>query len=157
MGLSNELASEAGSFFCCCPNPMGVFNQQFEALFPCAGALGCPVCSAPPLFLLVYLCANVGPQSLPATALLRVLSTQLPISAPPADLGECFFFISVVVRLPYSSIFCQFWLFSIFKLLLSFFWLCKEVQCVYLHLHLVQKSRKDLGCLLLSTDQNQDR
>ena len=24
--------------------PMGVFNQKFEALFPCAGALGCEVC-----------------------------------------------------------------------------------------------------------------
>ena len=27
--------------------PMGVFNQRFEALFPCAGALGCVVCFAP--------------------------------------------------------------------------------------------------------------
>ena len=41
--------------------PMGVFNQRFEALFPCAGALGCMVCFTPLLFLLVYLCANVGP------------------------------------------------------------------------------------------------
>ena len=29
------------------PTPMGVFNQRFEALFPCAGALGCAVCFAP--------------------------------------------------------------------------------------------------------------
>ena len=72
------------------PTPMGVFNQRFEALFPCAGALGCTVCFAPHrlsgLFmhecgaagsathcsacptsatlspaLSVYLCANVGP------------------------------------------------------------------------------------------------
>ena len=84
------------------PTPTGVFNQRFEALFPCAGALGCAVCSAPPLFLSVYLCTNVGPQSLTAAALLQVLSTQPPVSAPPADLGECFFFISLVVRLPYS-------------------------------------------------------
>ena len=27
----------------------------------------------------------------------------------------------------------------VFKLLLSFFWLCKEAQCVYLHLHLGRK------------------
>ena len=40
------------------------------------------------------------------------------------------FFISLVVRLPYSLIFCQFWLFFVFKLLLSFFWLCEEAQCV---------------------------
>ena len=29
------------------PTPMGVFNQRLEALFPCAGALGCVVCFAP--------------------------------------------------------------------------------------------------------------
>ena len=75
----------------------------------------------------------------PATALSRVLSTQLPISAPPTGLGECFFFISLVVGRPYSLIFCQFGLFFVFKLLLSFFWLCEEAQCVYLRLHLGQK------------------
>ena len=109
----------------------------------------------PPPFLLVYLSTNVGPQGLiavvlpapfipqsttslgpPAAALLQVLSTQLPVSAPPMGLDECFFFISLVVGLPCSSIFCQFWLFFVFKLLLSFFWLCEEVLCVYLHLHL---------------------
>ena len=47
---------------------MGVFNQRFEALFPHARALGCEVCFAPPPFLLVYLCANVEPQGLPAAA-----------------------------------------------------------------------------------------
>ena len=114
------------------------------------------------LFLPVYLCANVGLQGLPATTLWGLLAAawpapchslpphwvhqlppccessppQLPISAPPTGLDECFFFTSLVVGLPYSSIFCQFWLFFVFKLLLSFFWLCKEVQCVYLHLHL---------------------
>ena len=29
------------------PTPMGVFNQRFEALFPCSGALGCSVYFAP--------------------------------------------------------------------------------------------------------------
>ena len=29
------------------PTPMGVFNQRFEALFRCAGALGYTVCFAP--------------------------------------------------------------------------------------------------------------
>ena len=138
--------------------PMVVFNQRFEALFPHAGALGCVVCFSPLLFLLVYLCVNVGPASHhlvesarcslacpipqsatllcpPATALPRILSVQLPISAPPTGLAECLFFISLVVGLPYSWIFCQFWLLFIFKLLLSF-WLCEEAQWVYLHLHL---------------------
>ena len=49
--------------------PTGVFNQRFEALCPCAGAVGCAVCFAPPPFLLVYLCTNVGLQGLPATTL----------------------------------------------------------------------------------------
>ena len=57
----------------------------------------------------------------------------------PSYWSGCFFFTSLVARLPYSSIFCQFWLFFVFKLLLSFFWLCEEAQCVYLRLHLVQK------------------
>ena len=79
------------------PTPMGVFNERFEALFPGAGVLGCVVCFAPRSP--VYLCGNVGPQGLlvlgllvpfvphstslcPATAI-RVLSTQVPVSAPP--------------------------------------------------------------------------
>ena len=48
--------------------PTCVFNQRFEALFPRAGALGCTICFAPPPFLLVYLCANVGPWGLLAAA-----------------------------------------------------------------------------------------
>ena len=58
--------------------PMGVFNQWFEALFPRAGALGCKVCFAPLLFLLVYLCANVGLQGLLPAAL------PAPFSATPS-------------------------------------------------------------------------
>ena len=142
--------------------PMGVFNQRFESLFPRAGALVCMVCFGPLLFLLVYLCTNVGPKGLPATTLWGLLAAawlapfhnppphwvcqlppcrgsfppQLPVSAPPTGLDECFFFISLFVGLPYSLIFCQFWLFFVFKLLLSLFWLCEEAQCVYLRLHL---------------------
>ena len=118
--------------------PTGVFNQRFEALFPHTGTLCCEVCLAPQLFLPVYLHANVGLQGPPAAALPQVLSTQLPVSAPPTGLDECVF-NSLVVGLLYSLIFCQFWLFFVFKLL-SFFWLCEEAQCVYLRLHLGQKS-----------------
>ena len=61
---------------------------------------------------LVYLCVTVGPQGLlvvrlpapfvphsaslgPATAT-QVLSTRVPVSAPPTGLDECLFFISLV-------------------------------------------------------------
>ena len=144
--------------------PKGVFNQRFEALFPHAGALGCAVCFTPKSLLLVYLCANVGPRGLPATTLWGLLAAAwpapchtppplgvrqplpccksslpwLPVSTPPTGLDECVFFISLVVALPYSSIFCQFLLFLVLKLL-SFFWLCEEAQCVYLRLHLGRK------------------
>ena len=74
----------------------------------------CVVCFAPPLFLLVYLHANVGPLGPPATSLLQVLSSQLRVSAPPTSLDECVFFKSLVVGLPYSSIFLQFWLLFVF-------------------------------------------
>ena len=129
----------------------GVCSQRFEALFPCWSP-GLRVCLAPQLFLPVYLQTNVALPSLrataspgpPAAALPRVLSAQLCLSTPPTGLGECFFFISLVVGLPYSSIFCQFWLFFVFKLLLSFFWLCEEAQYVYQRLHLSQKSGKGL-------------
>ena len=40
----------------------------------------------------------------------------LPVSAPPTGLDECVFFNSLVVVLPYSLIFWQFWLFFVFKI-----------------------------------------
>ena len=141
---------------------MGVFNQSFETLFPWTGALGCTVCFDPPPFLPVYLWTNVGLQRVPATTFWCLLSAawpapfhnltphwvrqpppchesslpRLPVSTPRTGLDECLFFISLVIGLPYSSIFCRFWLFFVFKLLLSFFWLCEEGQCVYVHIHL---------------------
>ena len=115
MGLSNDLSCEAGSLSCCRPNPHGVFTQRFEALFPRAGALGCVVCLAPPLFLPVYLRANVGPWGLLAVALPAPSLHNPPprwvcqpspchgsspprllVSAPPTGLDECLFFISLV-------------------------------------------------------------
>ena len=127
--------------------PTGVFDQWFEALFPHTGTLDCEVCQpGPPAAVSLVSCsfAHPTPQSAtslgpPVAALLWVLAARLPVSAPPTGLGEHFFFISLIVRLPYSSIFCRLWLFFVFKLL-SFLWLCEEAQCVYLCLHLGQKS-----------------
>ena len=125
------------------------------------------VCFTLPPFLPAYLWANMGPQGLPATTLWGLLAAAwpaqfhnppprwvrqsppcrksslpwLPVSAPPTGLDECFFFISLVVRLPCGLIFCQFWLFFDFKLWVSFFLLWEEAQCVYLRLHLGRKSK----------------
>ena len=91
--------------------PMGVFNQRFEVLLSLTGALGCMVCFAPPTVCPVYLCTNVGPWGLlvvrlsapflPHSASLWVPPRQcesslpqLPVSAPPTGLDECFFFLS---------------------------------------------------------------
>ena len=105
--------------------PTGVFNQRFEALFPRCRTLGCVVY----FFLQVYLHMNVGLPNLQATAssghlaatLPQVHFIRLPISTPPTYMNECFFFNSLVVGLPYSSIFCQFSCFLFLNLLLSFF------------------------------------
>ena len=125
MGLCNELSCEAGSFFCCRLNPLSVFNQWFEALFPHAGALGlCGLFHSPAVPLSFSMCEcgvpgstsrclvgsascslpRPAPQSAtllgpPAVTLPRVLSAQLPISTPPTGLDGCFFFISLVVGL----------------------------------------------------------
>ena len=99
--------------------------RDFEVLFSHTGTLVCVVCLAPQLFPPVYLHTNVGLPGPLATSL-PVLVLQLvpchnsslpllPVSTLPTGLDECFFFNSLVVRLPYSSIFCQFWLVFVFK------------------------------------------
>ena len=50
-----------------------------------------------------------------SAVLLYILSAQLPISAPPTSLGECFF-NSLVVGVPCSLIFWQCLLFIVFRL-----------------------------------------
>ena len=140
MGLSNKLFCEAGSFSCCPSTPTGVFIPRFEALFPptlepwvawsaslprCSSGLSMHTCGAiesASHHLVGSACCSLAcpvPQSstslgLPAT-LSRVLSTPAAHLCPSYQSDECFFFISLVVGLPYSSIFCQFWLFFVFK------------------------------------------
>ena len=85
--------------------PTGVSNQCFEALFPHTGTLGCAVSFAPPPsspFIYMQMWGHGGgggllavalpvPQSAtsldpPAATLPQVLSTRLPVSAPPTGL-----------------------------------------------------------------------
>ena len=142
LGLSNKFSYKAGSFSCHLNTHWFFQSEVLRLYFPTLEPWIAGVCLAPLLFLLVYLHANVGlPGPLaaafptwssshyltsslschfdhpcpPALALTQIFSAQLPISAPPTILDECVFFISLVVRLPYNSIFCQFWLFFVFK------------------------------------------
>ena len=124
MGLSTEVSCEAGSFSCCC-NPHRFFSLRgFEVLFPHVGNLGYAFCLGPQLFLLVYPtckcgtalsdspCLTFQPPIIQQPPSHKTCPTWLPISA---SLDECSFFNSLVVGLPYSLIFWQFWLIFVFK------------------------------------------
>ena len=113
MGLSNKLSCEAGSFSHCL-NPHRIFQSEVLGLISLLWSPGLRGLSCFPV-VPVYLHANAGLPHLPATVLPQVLHAWLPISAPPTHLDECFFFNSLGVGLPYSSIFWQFWLFFVFK------------------------------------------
>ena len=94
------------------PTPMGVFNQRFEALFPCAGALGCVVCldaRCSSRFICARMwgcrvcpwsdCLPRSSHTLPVSVPPRQCESsppRLPISTPPTSLDECLFFISLV-------------------------------------------------------------
>ena len=155
MGLSNDLC-EARSFSCRLLNTHMFSIRGLRLYFPelkpwVRGLFHSP---AVPSSLSVLECGVAGSAisrtACPVCPTIRHLSGSgciatspilpgLPDSSPPTGLDECFFFISLVVGPPCSSIFCQFWFF-VFKLLLSFFWLCEEAQCVYLCLHLGRNS-----------------
>ena len=138
--------------------PTGVFNQRLETLFSYTGTLGFVICLAPHLFLSVYLHVKVGPPNLQSAA--------SPGRQPPPFLPQsssCHLTVSrlhsgcpslpiLLVWMHVSSLFP--WLLDFHKvrfsvssgcflflnLLLSFFWLCEEAQCVYLCLHLGRRS-----------------
>ena len=108
MDLSNELSCEAGSFSRCC-NPHGFFfSQRFRGFMSLHRSPGWHSLSHSPVVppgLSAHKCGTSHSTSHVSSP------SQLPVSAPPTGLGECFFFNSLVVRLPHSLIFWQFWLF----------------------------------------------
>ncbi|KAF6084341.1 hypothetical protein HJG60_008612 [Phyllostomus discolor] len=135
----------------CASTFTGIFNQCPKALFPSAKILGCAQCLAsqlPPCW--VYWLPPLG-RGLPAaacalrvhllwscvpwmpmhpvpmpSALCAVTLAQVPDYPTPTNLDEHVYLNFLVVRLPFRSIFCQFWLLFCSKLLLSLSWLCKE-------------------------------
>ena len=126
--------------------PPQIFTARgFEALFPHTGTLGCTFCLAPQFFLLVYLYANVGLPSSPA-ATLPTWSSSCCLATHPLH-PSCQYPPLLPV---WMSVSLTPWLldfhtgrfsgnyscFMFLNLLLSFFWLCEEAQCIYLHLYL---------------------
>ena len=107
----------------------------FEALFPQTRTMGYWICLTPQLFLLAYLqqmwdflvCQLphhlCGPLPFP-------LPIWMNVSSFTPSLSDFY-----TVRCPGSS-----GCFLFLNLLLSFFWLCREGKCIYLCLHLGQKT-----------------
>ena len=150
MGLSSELSCEAGSFSHCCLKPLfsirglRLYFLMLELWVAWSVTWSTSCCLASQLQLCPP-CLLHNPPPHWVHQLPPCCEASLP-SCPslprPTGLDECFFFISLVVGLQYSSIFCQFWLLFVFKLSWSSFWLCEEAQCVYLRLHLGQQYLK---------------
>ena len=124
-----------------------------EASFPWAGLWGLSCSPVVPPSLSMHECGAAGAAgcctAYPVHSTIHHLSGSGHVTASPLHPG-CPSPLLLPVWMNFSSlspwlsdfrgsIFCQFCLFFVFKLLLSFFWLCKEVQYVYLHLHLGQK------------------
>ena len=144
------------------PTPTGIFNQRFEALFPCAGALGCRVCFAPHCSsgLSVRKCGAAGCYPLlclPHSPALSVYLRECGAAGSASGQTAC----PVCPTLPQSqsrhgheSPLCPgarlhppyrsgcmflFYLLGVglpCRLIFCQFWLCEEAQCVYLRRHL---------------------
>ena len=144
MDRSSELSCEAGSFSRWYNTHRFLQPQVLRLSFPLlepwvVWSVLLPSCSS--RFVLMHMWDCPVLQALPCGGPLQPGSW---LSATPTSLDECFFFKSLVVGLPCSSIFWQFWLFFFFILswFLSFFWLYKEAEHIYLHLNLGQKFHK---------------
>ena len=142
MGLSSELSCDSESFFCYL-NPHRFFQSEvlrlyFPALEPwVAQSVSFPSCSS------WFICQH-RMWDHPVLQLLPCHTSSLPqllISSPPTGLNECFFFNSLVVRLPYSSISWQFWLFFVFKFVVVLLLVIREAKYIYLCIHLGQKCK----------------
>ena len=111
--------------------PPQYFIASFEPLVSSSVSPALPAQSATLLWVLL---ASPVSHTRSATLPHSCLSAQLPVSTPSTSLDECFF-NSLVVRVPCSLIFWQFWFLLFLDWLLSFFWLCKEMKHFYLCLH----------------------
>ena len=112
--------------------PQKFTARGFEYLVFHAGTLGFTAYLVPQLSLPAYPWTNVGLPSPPTPAspawsfaLLYILSTRLPVSVPSTSLDECFFNF-LVVGVPCSLVFWQFWFLFVFKLVVIFLFACER-------------------------------
>ena len=111
--------------------PTSVFNQWFEALLPCTGTLGCLV------YRLVHQLLPRRPAEVLPTCVLQSppCSESYALGCPSLPLVPVWLSVSSLTPWLlgfYTVRFCQLLLFFVFKLLLSFFWLCEEIDTVCL-------------------------
>ena len=117
--LSNELSDEAGSISCCLTLHRFFQSEVLRLYFPLlklwvARPVWLPSCSS------WFMCTQMWDHPLHQPLFCHESpSPQLPIPTSPTGLDECSFFNSLVVGLPYCSIFCQFWLFFVFKFVVA--------------------------------------
>ena len=131
------------------PTPTGVFNQRFEVLLPCLKlwviqSVLLPSCSSQFICTWMWDHPVHNPPPHQVLQLPPCCSSSLP-SCPSLPLPPVWMNVSSLTL--WLSDFHRVW-FSVssgflFLNLLSFFWLCEEAQCVYLCLHLGQKSHWD--------------
>ena len=129
MGLSNNLSCEAGSFSHCHLNPTDVFSQRFWGFISPHFNPGLHALSHSPVVppsLSERECGTAQSTSCPSPSRLPVWMNVSSLSPLLSDFH--------IVRFSGSSG-CV----LLLNLLLSFFWLCEETQCVYQCLHLGQK------------------
>ena len=124
VGLSNELSCEAGSFSCHLNRHRFFQSEVLRLYFPVVEpwvVWSLLVPWLPRSYFSWFICTQIWDclvhQLLPCH---KSSSPWLPVFAPPTSVDEGFFFNSLVVRLPYSSIFWQLWLLFVFKCCCTF-------------------------------------
>ena len=131
--------------------PQNFAARRFEALFPHVGIVGCAVYLTPQL-LLWFICTEMWDHQVCSLCLTHpVLQPRpcyvfspswLPVSGPPTNLNECFLFNSLVVRLPHSLIFWQFWVFCFFLICCCPSFGCVRKQSVSIYAPILAGSGK---------------
>ena len=120
------------------PTPVGVFNQRFEALFPCAGALGYRVCFALHCLSGLSVCECGATGSASGRTACPVLPTLCQSRSRQGNVSPLCPGCPSLPLLPVwmNVYFLSPWCGTSLPLDFRQFWLCEEAPCVYLRRHL---------------------